>query len=481
MTAAALRLTTSAAALADDFARVRADLAVPLSFPSEVVAEAASVASRGPQAPPGAPDIPRIDARAVDLVTIDPPGSRDLDQAFHGERTATGYRVQYAIADVAAFVTPGGALDREANTRGVTLYLPDGRSPLYPPVLGEGAASLLPKVDRPALLWTFDLDADGRIEATSLVRATVHSRAALGYPEVQRALDDASADGSLVVLRELGALLLDRERERGGVSIAAPTQEIVQRAHEEYQLELEASLPVERWNAQVSLLTGMEAARTMVASGVGLLRILPPPDPVVVERLRRTAAALGIAWPASASYADVVRGMVPQTREHATFLLQALHALRGAGYALPVSGEPVPVHSAVGAPYAHVTAPLRRLADRFANEIVLAEFGGYPPPQWAVDALPELAATMQRANQHASAVDRACVDAVEIALLAGHVGATFSATVVDRHRRGIVVMLAEVPVVVTVAGRAELGANVRVRLDALDPMARTSTFSQLSH
>ena len=75
-------------------------------------------------------------------MTIDPAGSRDLDQAFHAERRPHGFRVRYAIADVAAFVAPGGALDREAFARGVTLYLPDGRAPLYPDVLGEGAASL---------------------------------------------------------------------------------------------------------------------------------------------------------------------------------------------------------------------------------------------------------------------------------------------------------------------------------------------------
>jgi exoribonuclease R len=124
-----------------------------------------------------------------------------------------------------------------------------------------------------------------------------------------------------------------------------------------------------------------------------------------------------------------------------------------------------------------VTAPLRRLADRFANELLLAYFGGYTAPAWAVDALPELVATMQRANQHAAAVDRACVDAIEVALLAGHVGDAFAATVVDRHRRGIVVMLQDADIVATVPGRAELGEEVSVRLEALDRARRTATFA----
>ncbi len=483
MTTAPLRLAASAAALADDFARVRADLDVPIGFPPDVDAEAAAVAARSSRArwvPPGVPDAERLDARDLELVTIDPAGSRDLDQAFHAERQGTGFRVHYAIADVAAFVAPGGALDREAFARGETLYLPDSRAPLYPAALGEGAASLLPDVDRPALLWTFELDEDARPTLTRCERATVRSRAAQSYVEVQAALDRGDASPSVALLRELGERLLERERERGGVSIAAPGQEVVRDPDGSYSLELEAPLPVETWNAQISLLTGREAARLMVEGGAGLVRTLPPPDEGIVGRLRHTARALGVAWPSGAAYADVVRGLRPDTRARATFLLQALHVLRGAGYAVVTPGAPTPIHAAVGAPYAHVTAPLRRLADRFANEVVLAFAGGYPPPAWAVDALPGLVEVMPRSDRHAGAVNRACVDAVETEVLADRVGTTFPATVVDRHRRGVVVLLTDVPVVATVAGdHPPLGASVTVRLDALDPVARTSTFSLL--
>jgi exoribonuclease R len=215
----------------------------------------------------------------------------------------------------------------------------------------------------------------------------------------------------------------------------------------------------------------------MAEGGAGLVRTLPPPDDEVIGRLRRTARALGIEWPSNASYADVVRGLRPGDRARATFLLQALHALRGAGYVVVTPDAPPPVHAAVGARYAHVTAPLRRLADRHVNEVVLALAAGHAPPSWAVDALPGLADAMPRADRHAGAVDRACIDAVEVAVLADHVGATFPATVVDRHRRGVVVLLADIPVVATVAGdRPPLGDEVTVRLDALDPVARTLTF-----
>src|SRR3954463_1021723 len=114
------------------------------------------------------------DATDVDLVTLDPPGSRDLDQAFAiSARDDDGYDVAYAIADVAAFVTPGGAVDSEAHSRGETLYLPDGRVPLHPTVLSEGAASLLPGEKRPAVLWRFRLDSDGEPTSVDVRRSVV--------------------------------------------------------------------------------------------------------------------------------------------------------------------------------------------------------------------------------------------------------------------------------------------------------------------
>jgi exoribonuclease R len=181
-------LTLPAPALEAGLQRLRAELKVPDGFPPEVEEEARTAAAAEP-ALDG-----RLDATDVPFVTIDPPGSRDLDQAFHAERRGDGYRVRYAIADVAAFVAPGGALDLEAHRRGQTLYCPDCRTPLYPTVLSEGAASLLAAVERPALLWTIDLDARGVQTNVSIARASVRNRAQLDYAGVQAALDAGEAD-----------------------------------------------------------------------------------------------------------------------------------------------------------------------------------------------------------------------------------------------------------------------------------------------
>src|ERR687886_982363 len=171
----------SVAALEQRFAAIRERLHVPDAFPPDVLA-AAEQAARPPR-------LPAVDRTDVEFVTVDPPGSTDLDQALHVARDSDGFTVHYAIADVPAFVEPGGAVDAEARRRGQTLYAPDRRTPLHPPVLSEGAASLLEGQVRPAFVWRFDLDADGEVRRAELVRARVRSRRRLDYGQVQAAVD----------------------------------------------------------------------------------------------------------------------------------------------------------------------------------------------------------------------------------------------------------------------------------------------------
>jgi exoribonuclease R len=459
------------------FGRIRAEFEVPAAFPEPVDAEATAVVARGPVTPDGAGPTERVDARDVAFVTIDPPGSLDLDQAFHAERNGGGYRVRYAIADVAAFVGPGGALDRESFARGVTLYLPDGRAPMLPDALGEGAASLLPEQERVALLWTIDLDASGASTAARLERSIVRSRSKLDYPGVQAALDANQADERLVLLREIGLLRLGLEAARGGISLDLPSQEVTPAPGGGYVLEYAAALPVESWNAQISLLAGMEAAKIMINAHAGILRTVPAPEPSQLDRLRRGAQGLGVAWPDGTKWSDVVRRLDRTDPDAAAFLMQAAHLLRGAGYVkLDASntgdGTAVPIHAGVAAPYAHVTAPLRRLADRYANEIVLAHCAAIEPPAWAVGALDELVKTMQVANHREAAVERAVVDAVECAVLASRVGEQFDGIVVDRNKQGVVVQLRSPAVVAPMDADIALGESVRVTVVAVDAVRR---------
>lgn len=459
--------------------RIREEFDVPGPHGPEALAEAERMAQ---DVLAGLAD-GRRDARALALVTIDPPGSRDLDQALHIERRPEGWRVHYAIADVPAFVAAGGALAAEVHARGVTFYLPDERSPLHPPVLGEGAASLLPGQDRPAVLWTIDLASDGTVESTGLERAVVRSRAQLTYEEVQADVDAGRASDTLALLAEVGRVRQEVEAARGGVSLDLPTQRIIPDG-DGYRLEHEVVVPAMGWNAQISLLTGMVAAEAMLDAGVGLLRTLPPPEPKVVAVVERAAAALDVPWPEGASYASVVRSLDGADPDQAALLALAARGLRGSGYLALGPGSPVPAdptavrHAAVAAPYAHVTAPLRRLCDRATIEVCLALFGGGVVPDEVVVQLAELPAAMGRAKARESGAARAAVDLVETLVLRSRIGEVLPATVVstDDERSTVVIgsLAIEAPVGV---GNLPLGETVPVRIDDVDPLARRAHLS----
>jgi exoribonuclease R len=203
---------------------------------------------------------------------------------------------------------------------------------------------------------------------------------------------------------------------------------------------------------------------------------MPPADEVVVKHLRRLAKALEIPWAKSMTYAEVVRTIDRSTVRGVVFLKQAVRAMRGAGYTA-FDGEPpeLTTHSAIAAPYAHVTAPLRRLADRCANEVVLALCAGRPVPDWARADLPNLPEIMNAANRKAAAVERAVIDEVEATLLSRCIGAELDATVVSVEKDRAVVAIADPVVVATVDAVPESwepGAAVRVRVQSADPAAR---------
>ncbi|WP_327395305.1 RNB domain-containing ribonuclease [Streptomyces phaeochromogenes] len=451
---------------------LRTELDVPEAFGPQVLAEAERAARE--------PTLPAYDATDIPLFTIDPPTSTDLDQAMHLSRRPAGYRVRYAIADVAAFVVPGGLLDAEAHRRVTTLYFPDEKIPLHPPILSEGAASLLPDQTCPAVLWTIDLDADGRPTATDVRRALVRSRAKLDYASVQKQLDAGTAEEPLALLKDIGLLREQQEVARGGISLNVPEQEITERDGT-YELAYRAPLPADGWNAQISLLTGMAAAELMLAHGTGVLRTLPAAPDGAVGRLRRTARALRIDWPHHVSYAELIRSLDPHLPHHAAFLQECTTLLRGAGYTVFRDGvtPDLTTHAAVAAPYTHCTAPLRRLVDRYASELCLAAAAGEEPPEWVLAALDDLPKRMAEGTRRAGAAERECVDIVEAALLKDRVGELFDGTVVDVQEREPTVgtVQLESPAVVARIRTEEgagtlplpLGERLRVRLTQADP------------
>ena len=446
--------------LAASLAALRAQIDAPVEFPPEAIAEAEAASAPAPD----------IDLRDVDFVTLDPLGSKDLDQAFQLQRTAGGFQVRYAIADVPGFVKPGGAVDAQARLRGQTLYLADGTVPLHPRALSEDRASLLAGVDRSALVWTMQLDDAGARTDFRLERALIRSRAQLDYVSAQASAERGN-DERLVLLREIGELRRAQEAERGGASLNLPDEEVMLRDDGSYDIERRRPLPVEDWNAQLSLLTGMTAADLMIGAKVGVLRTMPQPDEEAFERFRRQTEALGRPW-TQGRYGDYLRAL--DTADPMTLpVLEAAAALfRGAGYvafdgALPQGDL---AQAAIGAPYAHATAPLRRLVDRWALAICLAVSRGEEAPAWARESLPELPRLMQESAQRASRLDSETINRVEAALLQPLVGQVVEATVIEVRGERATIQVTEPAVTASAPvpiGTAP-GSALTVRVAAVD-------------
>ncbi|MFJ5954890.1 RNB domain-containing ribonuclease [Paenarthrobacter sp. NPDC092416] len=476
-------VTDASNQLAEAFAALRTELELPGVYPSAAVEEAReSVEHHG---------LPDRDLRDVPFVTIDPATSTDLDQALFIDRDGEGYKVLYAISDVPSFVAPGGALDAETRHRGQTFYAPDGRIPLHPEVISENAGSLLADQDCAAYVWEFALDAEANVVSVRVARATVRSRAKLSYKGAQEEIDAGTAPPVLQLLKEVGLKRVELERLRGGASLNMPEQEIVQVTDSGgYRIVAAPSLPVEDWNAQISLMTGMAAAQLMLDGKVGILRTMPAPEERSLLHFKRQTKALGKPWDGEVSYGEYLRTLDASDPRQLAILHSAGMLFRGASYT-PFDGE-VPanvIQSAIGAPYAHTTAPLRRLIDRFVLVICEALSNDQQIPGWAREALPSLPEIMAGSDQLASKLERMALDAVEAALAVNHIGQEFEAVVISGSKppngngngngpSGIV-QIAEPAVTARCEGELEPGTKVRVKLVKADIATREIRFQLL--
>ncbi|WKN53725.1 RNB domain-containing ribonuclease [Rhodococcus opacus] len=453
-----------------DFGTVRTEFHLPEGYPPAAVAQARAASDRYASE--------REDRTDLAFVTIDPPDSLDLDQALHLERTQVGFVLHYAIADVGAVVEPGGVLDVETRKRGQTFYLPDGKVPLHPKELSEGSASLLPDEDRPAVVWRIELDESATPLSCTVSRATVRSVARLDYAGVQADSEAGRLHPSIASLPEFGRLRTAAAVARGAIELRLPEQEVVPDG-DGWRVDLAPRTEADDWNAEVSLLTGMCAADMMLDAKVGLLRTLPPAGPDAVEALRRTASALGIDWPESVGVGELLARLDPNSASTLVLMTEAPSLLRGADYAAFDGALPeLTTHAAIGAPYAHVTAPLRRLSDRYSTEVCLAVTAGTPVPSWARDALGSMPEIMVGSDSLASKIDRACIDLTEATVLADRVGETFDATVLRSRngKRTADVFVPSVSVMAKCVGDPAEGEQVKIRLVSADVAKRTVEF-----
>lgn len=450
--------------LAEGLATLRTQFQVPASFPAEVLAAAEAAAQRAPSE--------HADWTARPFVTLDPAESTDLDQAFAIEPAGADWLLHYAIADVGWFVAPGDPLDAEAWARGVTTYLPGGKAGLYPPVLAEGAASLLPDGPRPAVVFTVRVDPAGETVLDRVTRAVIRSRAKLAYESVR----DADLPPGFLEIAERIELA---EARRGAARVDPPEQQVERGADGKFALRFRPLLPSETRNAALSLACNLAVAKLLLEHQTGLFRVMAGPDPRAEARLRQTARAFGLTWPDAAPLAQFEKLLDPADPRHAAFMLAVRRAGQGASYAPYAPGNP-PWHAAIAAPYAHATAPLRRLADRYVIEAALALANGRPVPDAIAAAFPLLPAAMQRGDARAGQIERAVVDLAETAILAGREGELFDAVVTDLGEQGARIQLCDLPVVARTTAREVVpGDRVRVKLESADPATRRLAFQRV--
>ena len=332
------------------------------------------------------------------------------------------------------------------------------------------------------MLWEHRLDADGELIETNLTRALVVNHAKLNYAGVQADIDAGDPHPSIALLAEVGELRQQLEIERGGVSLNLPEQEIIERDGT-WQLEFRNLVPVENHNAQISLLTGFAAAQVMLGGKVGILRTLPPAEEWSIDKLRRSVRTLGVEWPKSMPYPEFVRSLSPDDPKQLAALTKCTMLFRGAGY-LAFDGQ-VPdenlLHAALAAPYAHTTAPLRRLVDRYVLEICHALLNGLVVPQWARDGLGRLPQEMADSGRTARSYENGVVDLTEALVLKDRVGQIFEGVLTDVHpKTGVgTVQIADPAVELRVgAKQKEVGSEVRVRVDKVDVKSGEVTLSR---
>jgi ribonuclease R len=352
-------------------------------------------------AAPGLDDPALVDLSQVPFITIDNPGSKDLDQALHIEREGAGYCVRYALADAAYYVRTGSALFAEALARGASFYFPGWKVPMLPVALSEGIVSLLPNVPRRALVFEMHLDRAGVCAETRVLRARIESRAQLTYEGVQVFFD---AGESHAYAREVYAESLRLLREVGELRIAdAAARDVVHHRRVSVEVGLDdkralviyAALrnDVDRANEQISVLCNVEGARVLErASGAAhvqpIYRVHAPPDEASVRALADAIDELVTAheldrerwcWHRTRgqSLAAYLRQLPSEPARIARAIERQAILMNARSEFTP---EPGP-HHGVGAPlYARFSAPMREVVGVFVHKELWEHLGG-PPSQ----------------------------------------------------------------------------------------------------
>ena len=425
--------------------------AIPTDFPPPALAQARDAR------PPGLTG--RTDLRDLALVTIDPSDARDRDDAVWAApdddpKNPGGWQVIVAIADVAASVPVGSALDKAAFERGNSVYFPDRVVPMLPPELSNDLCSLAPGEDRPCIAVRMIFDAQGRHRQHRFMRAVMRSVAALSYAQVQAAADgqpdEATESLARPVIRPLydahAALELERSK-RAPLDLDLPDWRIELSADGNvanvfHQARFTAHRLIEDFMVQANVCAAASLIDRKVAC---IFRVHEPPDLEKLEALRDFLATFGyrlargqtlrpaafnaiLARAADTPNAHVINQVVLRAQSQA---LYSPHNLGHFGLAL---------HH-----YAHFTSPIRRYADITVHRALITALGlggdgGTLDDEARLEGIAEHISMTER---RAMAAERDSNDRYLAAFMADRVGATFTARISGVTRFGLFVTLDE--------------------------------------
>jgi len=364
----------------------------------------------------------RTDLRGLPLVTIDGEDARDFDDAVYCERTQAGWRLVVAIADVSHYVRPGTALDREAETRGNSVYFPERVIPMLPEVLSNGLCSLNPEVDRLCMACEMIISRDGKISRSRFIEAVMRSHARLTYNEAAAIVvekDKAACSryrplvSHLEELYRLYHVLRAAREARGAIDFESTETRIVFGS----ERKIERIVPLVRNDAhklieECMIAANVASARFLVRHKMPTLyRVHEAPDAEKVEEVREFLKELGLPLsrskkPSAKDYASLLARVRGRPDEHLinTVLLRSLPR---AEYNPHNIGHFGLAHEK----YLHFTSPIRRYPDLLVHRAIRHVLAGGKAEDFAYDN-----ANMQVIGDQCSLTERRADDATRDAV-----------------------------------------------------------------
>jgi ribonuclease R len=425
---------------------------IPQIFPPEAIAEADAAS---PATLAG-----REDWRHFPFVTIDPVDAKDHDDAVYAlpdndPGNANGHIVCVAIADVAHYVKPGSALDREALERGNSVYFPDRVVPMLPERISNDLCSLKPGVERAALAVRMIIGADGRKRSHAFHRVLIRSAAKLHYAQVQAAIDGRPDDETRAMLPEIIQPLyaayrtIKKARDvRGPLDLDLPERKILLKVDGTLdRVIIPPRLDAHRLIEEFMILANVAAAETLERAGIPLIyRVHDEPARERVEALRELLQTLDISMPKGGvlrpEQFNVILARVKGRDVEKLVNEVVLRTQAQAEYAAENYGH----FGLALRRYAHFTSPIRRYADLIVHRALIRALKlgqGSLPDHQDETALGEIAARISAAERRAMAAERETVDRLIAHFLVDRIGATFAGHISGVTRAGLFVKLDE--------------------------------------